>query len=68
MKFSIGYILASIDLAHEYVKLSKMKRAASIFNQALNPVKSGQASDEASALFFLRFAESLATSEDVARR
>jgi hypothetical protein len=62
MKFSVGYILAPVDLAHEYVKLSKMKHAASIFNQTLNSIKSGQASDEASALFFLRFAESLVTS------
>jgi separase len=68
MDFYSGYILASIDLAHEYVKLRKTKRAALIFNQALNSVKSGQASDEASALFFLRFAESFAIAEDVARR
>lgn len=68
MSFLIGYILASVDLAHEYVKLSKMKRAASIFSQALNTVKAGQASDEASVLFFLRFAESLAIAEDVGRR
>jgi separase len=64
----IGYILTSIDLAHEYVKLGKTKRAASIFSQTLNTVKSGKVSDEACALFYLRFAESLAMAEDVPRR
>jgi separase len=68
MNITLGYVLASIDLAHEYVKLRKIRRAASIFNQALNVVKIGQVSDEASAMFFLRFAESFAIAEDVARR
>jgi propanediol dehydratase small subunit len=68
MEFYLAYVLASIDLAHEYVKLSKTKRATSIFNQTLNSVKTGQISDEAVALFYLRFAESLAIAEDVARR
>lgn len=68
MEFYSAYVLASIDLAHEYVKLSKMKRATSIFNQTLNSVKTGQVSDEAVALFYLRFAESSTIAEDVARR
>ena len=68
MALYLAYIRASIDLAHEYVKLSKTKRAASIFNQTLNSVKTGQVSDEAVALFYLRFAESLAIAEDVSRR
>ena len=68
MALYLAYIRASIDLAHEHVKLSKTKRAASIFNQTLNSVKTGQVSDEAVALFYLRFAESLAIAEDVSRR
>lgn len=57
-----------MDLAHEYAVLGKTKRATSIFAQALNVVRSGKASDEACASFFLRFAESLAIAEDVTRR
>ncbi|KAF8155999.1 cysteine peptidase C50 [Crassisporium funariophilum] len=62
---SDGYVAASIDLAHEYVALGKMKRAATIFNQALEVVRSGQASQEISIMFLLRFAESLALIDDV---
>ncbi|EDR03598.1 uncharacterized protein LACBIDRAFT_307095 [Laccaria bicolor S238N-H82] len=64
---SDGYISASIDLAHEYVKIGKMKRAAMIFNLALEVVRNGQASPEVSSAFLLRFAESLALIEDVSR-
>ncbi|CAA7261156.1 unnamed protein product [Cyclocybe aegerita] len=62
---SDGYITASIELAHEYVTLGKLKRAASIFNQALEVVRSGQASPDVSVRFLLRFAESLALVDDV---
>jgi separase len=65
---SLGYIMASIDLAHEYVKLGKSRRGAVIFNQALTAVRNGKASDEACISFFLRFAESLACAEDMDRR
>ena len=65
---TLGYISASIDLAHEYVKLGKMKRAAMIFNLALEVVRNRQASPEVSSAFLLRFAESLALIEDVSRR
>lgn len=63
-----GYILALIDLAHEYVKLGKTRRAASIFKQALDVVRSGEASDEVCVHFNLRFAEALATAEEVEQR
>ncbi|GLB42455.1 putative peptidase family C50 [Lyophyllum shimeji] len=64
---SDGYIINSVELAYEYIKLGKTRRAVTIFNQALNAVRSGKASDEASSFFFLRFAESLAMAEDVPR-
>lgn len=65
---SLGYIVASVDLACEYVKLGKVGRAAVIFNQLLAPVKSGKVSDEACVSFFLRFAESLALGENGGNR
>ncbi|KAF9456116.1 peptidase family C50-domain-containing protein [Collybia nuda] len=60
---SDGYIMTSIDLAHEYVKFGKVKRAAEIFNQILVPIRSGKVSEEACILYFLRFAELLALTE-----
>ncbi|KAG5644204.1 hypothetical protein DXG03_008867 [Asterophora parasitica] len=62
---SDGYVISSVDLAYEYQKLGKVRRAATIFNQALNAVRSGKASDEACTSFFLRFSESLALAEDI---
>ncbi|KAJ3487975.1 hypothetical protein NLJ89_g11660 [Agrocybe chaxingu] len=64
---SDGYVTASIELAHEYVTLGKPKRAASIFNQALEVVRSEQASPDVSVRFLLRFAESLALIDDVSK-
>lgn len=63
-----GYILASLDLALQYVTLGKLRRAVSIFNPALDTVRSGQASQEVSVRFLLRFAESLAIYEDIPKR
>jgi separase len=64
----LGFILASIDLAHEYVLIGKTRRARNIFNRVLNSVEGGRASDEVSVAFFLRYAELLALSEDIPRR
>jgi len=57
-----------LELAHEYVTLGKMKRAITIFNQALEIVRQGEVSDEVRVRFLLRFAESLAVAEDVPSR
>lgn len=68
LKFIEGYISASLDLAHEYMRIGKTRRATSIFHQALDSVRGGKVSDEMSALFLLRYAESLALSENIPRR
>ena len=64
----IGYVAVSVDLAHECLKLGKTKRASAIYGQALNAVGSGQISDEVCTRFFLRYAESLASVDNVLRR
>ncbi|KAF9445711.1 hypothetical protein P691DRAFT_734529 [Macrolepiota fuliginosa MF-IS2] len=64
---SEGYISASLDLAHEYMKIGKTRRATSIFNQALESVSAGHVSDEIGAIFLLRFAESLALIDNIPR-
>ena len=62
------FIVASLELAYEYAKLGKMKRATSVFNMALDVVRNDEASPEISALFLLKFAETLALMNDVPRR
>ncbi|KAF8958159.1 peptidase family C50-domain-containing protein [Flammula alnicola] len=62
---SDGYVTASLDLAHEYATLGKLKRATVIFTQALEIVRSGQASLDVAVKFLLRFSETLALVEDV---
>ncbi|KAJ3567488.1 hypothetical protein NP233_g6332 [Leucocoprinus birnbaumii] len=62
---SESYITASLDLAHEYMRIGKTRRATAIFTQALETVRGGHVSEETSALFLLRFAESLALIENI---
>ncbi|KAJ6597043.1 cysteine peptidase C50 [Mycena vulgaris] len=61
------HIRASVELALEYMKLGKTKRATVLFTQTLNIVKSGKVSDDVCVMFYLRHAESLALAEDVVR-
>ncbi|KAG5639575.1 hypothetical protein H0H81_012246 [Sphagnurus paluster] len=48
---SDGYIVSSIDLAYECIKMGKVRRATTIFNQVLDVVRSGKASEEASIAY-----------------
>ncbi|KAF8831565.1 hypothetical protein HHX47_DHR1000449 [Lentinula edodes] len=59
------YILSSSELALEYLRLGKGKRAKKVLNQALTAARSSQASDDARARFFLSFAASCAADADV---
>jgi hypothetical protein len=68
MSFVIGYIMASVDLAHEYVKLGKIRRASAIYNQSLSSVRSGSLSDETKVRYLLRYAESLVAADNVLQR
>ncbi|KAJ7273284.1 cysteine peptidase C50 [Mycena rebaudengoi] len=64
---SDGYISTSVELAHEYTKLGKIRRATGIFASTLKAVKSSKASDDVYVMFLLRHAESLVVVEDIAR-
>jgi separase len=63
-----GYIVTSVDLAHEYVKLGKTAKASTIYGQALIAIRNGGPSDELRTIFLLRYAESLAIVNNVLRR
>jgi separase len=67
-KSAVGYIATSVDLAHEYLKLGKIKRANAIYGQVLNAIRGGHLSDEICARFFLRYAEALAAVDNVLQR
>lgn len=62
------FIIASLELAYEYAKLGRLKRAIVVFSTALEIVRSGETSPEIGAFFLLRFAETLALVNDVPRR
>ncbi|KAJ2933762.1 hypothetical protein H1R20_g3330, partial [Candolleomyces eurysporus] len=59
------FIGSSLELAYEYAKLGKLKRAASVFNTALDIVRNMETSPEVGAFFLLRFAETLALVNNV---
>jgi len=50
------------------MQIGKTRRANSIFSQALETIRDGHVSEETSALFLLRFAESLALIENISKR
>jgi len=56
------YIWVCVDLAHEYVKLGRLEKASSVYNNTLPIVQNASISisEEARVFFNLRFAESLA--------
>ncbi|KAJ7775022.1 cysteine peptidase C50 [Mycena metata] len=62
-----AYISTCIELALDYMKLGKTKRATVLFTQTLAAVKSGKVSDDVCVMFYLRHAESLALAEDIVR-
>ncbi|KAF7294812.1 Cysteine peptidase C50 [Mycena indigotica] len=62
-----GYLTASAELALEYMKLGKSKRAYTILTRSLDIMKSGKHSDGAGTMFYLRHAECMALSEDLMR-
>jgi len=69
-RYYIALVKASVELAHEYIKLGKTERAATVFGRALafgrNPAH--KLSDEIRIMFLLRYAESLAIVSNTEKR
>ncbi|KAG1823730.1 peptidase family C50-domain-containing protein [Suillus subaureus] len=59
------YIIICADLASEYVKLGKSKRANSIFARSSAVLKSSDVSDEVRISYLLRYAEILALGNNI---
>ena len=49
-----GYVMLSIDLAHEYVKLGKTAKANTIYGQTLSVVRNNEPTAEVRTLFLLQ--------------
>ena len=66
--FSSAYSVICVDLAHEYMKLGKSKRANALFNKCANVLKASDVPDEVRLLYLLGRAEVLALGGNVAAR
>lgn len=57
-----------VDLAHEYVKLGRPKRAGVLFNKCANMLKARDVPDEVRLMYSLGHAEVFALGENAAAR
>jgi len=64
----VAYSVICVDLAHEYVKLGKSKRASALFSKCANVLKAGEVADEVRLLYLLGHAEVLALGDNVPAR
>ncbi|KAG9309980.1 peptidase family C50-domain-containing protein [Chiua virens] len=60
-----AYSMICVDLAHEYIKLGKFKRANALFNKCANLLKAGEVPDEVRLQYFLGHAEVLALGDNI---
>ncbi|KAH9848957.1 peptidase family C50-domain-containing protein [Lenzites betulinus] len=59
------YVSLTIDTAHEYVKLGRAEKAASVLAHVLPAIRGGTLSQEVAILFLLRYAEAQAAMGEV---
>lgn len=59
------YVSLTIDTAHEYVKLGRAEKAASVLAHVLPAIRSGALSQEGVIVFLLRYAEAQAAMGEV---
>lgn len=63
-----AYSVICVDLAHEYIKLGKSKRASALFNKCANVLKAGEVPDEVRLQYLLGHAEVLALGDNIPAR
>ena len=59
------YVTLTIDTAHEYVKLGRAEKAASILTHVLPTIRAGTLPQDVAILFLLRYSETLAAAGEV---
>ena len=62
------FVQFSIQLAHEYVKLGKLREAGGVYKRSLNPTQIQTVSSDTRVVLLLRHAESLTKIGDVDQR
>jgi separase len=62
------FVQLSVRLAHEYVKLGKLREAGGVYKRSLNPTQIQTVSNDTRVVLLLRRAESLTKIGDVGQR
>jgi separase len=62
------FIQLSVQLAHEYVKLGKLREAGSVYKRSLSPMQIQTVSSDTRVVLLLRHAESLTRIGDIGQR
>jgi separase len=62
------FVQLSVQLAHEYVKLGKLREARGVYKRSLNPTQIQTVSSDIRVVLLLRHAESLTKIGDVDQR
>ena len=62
------FVQLSVQLAHEYVKLGKLREAGVVYKRSLNPMQIQTVSSDTRVVLLLRHAESLTKLGDVDQR
>ena len=66
--FHQDFVQLSVQLAHEYVKLGKLKEAGSVYKHSLSPMQTQTVSSDTRVVLLLRHAESLTRIGDIGQR
>jgi separase len=62
------FVQLSVQLAHEYVKLGKLREAGSVYKRSLSPIQIQTVSSDTRVVLLLRHAESLTRIGDIGQR
>ena len=62
------FVRLSIQMAHEYVKLGKLRNASAVYKRSLNSVQIQTVSNDTRVILLLRHAESLTKIGDIDQR
>ena len=62
------FVQLSVQLAHEYVKLGKLREASDVYKRSLSPLQIRTVSSDTRVVLLLRHAESLTKIGDIGQR
>jgi len=62
------FVRLSVQMAHEYAKLGKLRDAGVVYKRSLNPTQIQKASNDTRVVLLLRHAETLSKTGEVGQR